>query len=334
MVENKDLKKNKSSSLKLRTITGIIMAAVVIGVLFIPVPVGIYIFQAGIIFFALIGALEMIKMFETESKFSIAAKACILVITALIILNIDVYSEGAYEILSQTTHGFQAIMGIVEFLPLLILGTIVILGLTVFDKNFDGKNAGKALLVIFYVGLGMSSIFILRLWGIKFLVYAILISSSTDVFAYLIGSAIGKHKMAPTISPKKSWEGAIAGTIIATAVASCFALFYGDFFPDGSWIGEIFNSSGQQTMLDSFDIIKNNFSVAEQAFIVVPITLVASVVGQIGDLIASRFKRTYEIKDFGNIFPGHGGVMDRLDSIIFLSMFLVSIFLLISGFEV
>ena len=330
--EQKTIERNKRrKSFKIRTATGALMALAVVGVLFIPAPAGVYIFQAAIAILAVVGAYEMINMFEHEKKFSLGAKICTLALVLLLVLNVDVYSKDAYASLVQAENGFD-IRGVIDYLPLLIATTIVIISLTVFDKNYDGRDAGKSLLVIFYVGLGMTAILMLRLWGVKFIVYGILISTLTDIFAYLVGSAIGKHKMAPSISPKKSWEGAIAGTIIATGVASCFALFYGDLFQVGTAIGSIFNKTGQQSLLDSFDAMKG-LSLGKQALVIIPVTFLGAIVSQIGDLIASRFKRTYDIKDFGKIFPGHGGVMDRLDSIVFLSMFLVTVFLIFSHLQ-
>ncbi len=141
------------------------------------------------------------------------------------------------------------------------------------------------------------------------------------MFAYFFGVKFGKHKMAPNISPKKSYEGAIAGTIIATIVASCFALFYSIFKGN-------LNPEGFLTIFSQTSAI-GNLSRGKQALVIIPLTFVGSIVGQFGDLVASKFKRTYNLKDFGTIFPGHGGVMDRFDSAIFTSMYLVLILTII-----
>jgi phosphatidate cytidylyltransferase len=142
------------------------------------------------------------------------------------------------------------------------------------------------------------------------------------MFAYFFGIRFGKHKMSPKISPKKSWEGAIAGTVIATVLASCFALFYGYLFEPGSFL----NGTGQLTLLENITSL-GSAPLYIQALVIVPITMIASILGQIGDLVASRLKRTYDIKDFGKVFPGHGGVLDRFDSAIFVSLFLVAVFM-------
>ena len=107
-----------------------------------------------------------------------------------------------------------------------------------------------------------------------------------DTFAYFTGVLIGKHKLIPEISPKKTIEGSIGG-IIFTIIGF---IVYG--------------------------LIMNSFFEAQLSYVYLAILgLALSVVSQVGDLIASAIKRQYSIKDFGNIFPGHGGVLDRFDSV-------------------
>ena len=108
----------------------------------------------------------------------------------------------------------------------------------------------------------------------------------TDSFAYFTGSFIGKHKLCEKISPKKTWEGAIGGSVVGTIISTFFYLF-------------VINSSAN-------------------LFLVFGITLLLTIIGQIGDLFFSSIKRHYKIKDFSNLIPGHGGVLDRFDSIIFV----------------
>lgn len=115
-----------------------------------------------------------------------------------------------------------------------------------------------------------------------------IICFSTDTFAYIVGINFGKHKLCPLISPNKSVEGAIGG-IIASVVIT---LIYGYF-------------------MMKLELLYFNWSY----YII--LSLFTSVIAQFGDLTASMIKRTFEVKDFGNILPGHGGVLDRFDSIIF-----------------
>ena len=211
----------------------------------------------------------------------------------------------------------------VNFTTVSMVVVSIMFGFIVFYEDYDGSDIGKSITIIYYMGLGAAAISILRLMGVKFIVFLFMVTIFTDMFAYFFGIKFGKHKMSPKISPKKSWEGAIAGTVIATVLASTFALFYGYIFPPGSF----FNTGiTQMTLIDNITSFgKDNLFLA--ALIIVPITFVASVLGQIGDLVASRLKRTYKIKDFGKIFPGHGGILDRFDSAIFVSLFLVAVFM-------
>jgi phosphatidate cytidylyltransferase len=216
-----------------------------------------------------------------------------------------------------------------ELIHIMISILIVLLFIYfVMSKNFTVEHIGKALLVIIYVAFGAASITSVRFIGVRFITYMFLISLLTDTSAYFIGVKFGKHKMAPTVSPKKSWEGAIGGTIAATIFASLFAMYYGRLFPATTFLGNIFNSSGQQTILDRI-VLDEPLSMSLQVVIIVVMTFTASIVSQFGDLMASKLKRHFEIKDFGNIFPGHGGIMDRFDSVLLVSLYVFSILNLI-----
>ena len=124
---------------------------------------------------------------------------------------------------------------------------------------------------------------------------------STDIFAYEFGIRLGKHKLCPHISPKKSIEGSLFGLLFAVIIGTTVAYFAKTY--------EAFNIN---------------------IFLFIPISLGLSIVSQIGDLVASKLKRTYDIKDYSNLFPGHGGVLDRFDSVIFV-ISTISIILLAMG---
>ena len=118
-----------------------------------------------------------------------------------------------------------------------------------------------------------------------------IIAFCTDIFAYFAGRALGKHKLCPKLSPKKTVEGAVGGVIGALA----FSLLFGHFFLEE---GHTFNIG----------------------FILM--VLIGSVVSQLGDLSASAFKRQMGIKDYGTLIPGHGGILDRFDSVLFVAPYL------------
>lgn len=304
--------------MKKRAITGAILALILIPVVSFEIFLGI--FQVFMILFVVIATTEMVRMYETEKKFQLLPKIGIVLLTLG-----TFFSVGG--VMGDLEHNPLEANGLLSItIPLI---TLILFSFLVLFKNFNGLDVGKALTIINYVGLGAASIVILRFLGVRFIVYLLLITSATDIFAYLFGVKYGKHKLAPHISPKKSWEGAIAGTIFATIIASSFALFYGQFFQVGTVLGDFLNSGGQMTLLDNFSSLGERTPVWVQGLIIVPITMLSSIFAQIGDLVASRLKRTYNIKDFGNILPGHGGLLDRFDSVLFVALFLTAIFLLI-----
>ncbi len=133
----------------------------------------------------------------------------------------------------------------------------------------------------------------------------------TDSFAFLVGRKIGKHKMCPNISPKKSIEGAVGGVIV-TALFNVLLLY-------------IFNAVGENYFRHTI------FGESYMKYLyIVPISIVLSLVSMVGDLAFSVIKRNFGIKDFSQLLPGHGGIMDRFDSCTFVLPTLYGIFTLIS----
>ena len=132
----------------------------------------------------------------------------------------------------------------------------------------------------------------------------------TDSFAFLVGRKFGKHKMTPNISPKKSFEGAIFGTLI-TAAVNVLLLFCYSLGTGRLGYHAFFGESAMKYIY------------------IVPISCVLSVVSMFGDLAASVLKRNVGIKDYSNLLPGHGGIMDRFDSTLFVLPVLYGIYALI-----
>jgi len=131
-----------------------------------------------------------------------------------------------------------------------------------------------------------------------YLLLCFLIPWLTDTGAYFVGRLIGRHKMAPVISPKKSWEGAVGGLICGVLIV----LLYNKLFLD------------------------------LPVLLVLIIGVVGSVVGQIGDLLESWIKRWAGVKDSGNLIPGHGGILDRFDSMLLVAPSVMIIINLALGF--
>ncbi len=150
--------------------------------------------------------------------------------------------------------------------------------------------------------------------GVFFIGLAFSCSWFTDTFAYIVGVKFGKHKMAPVISPKKSIEGAIGGVVVTAALN--VLLVY--LFTVGC------------SKLYGYSIFGES---ASKYLYIIPISMVLSLVSMLGDLSASVIKRNYGIKDYGKLIPGHGGIMDRFDSVIFVAPTLYCILSLITFFK-
>jgi len=182
----------------------------------------------------------------------------------------------------------------------LYIVTVIIIGalLSVFDEKYTTIHFGNTLISVLYPAIGFAAISMLRFDSIYSIGFLFAVTIFTDIFAYIVGVNFGKHRLAEKISPKKSIEGSIGGIVFAIIFTILFLLAF-----DVDSVGNIYLS-----IVNSIILI-----------------FVLSIVGQIGDLIASKFKRDYGIKDYSNLFPGHGGVMDRFDSAIFAAMVLMLI---------
>ena len=164
--------------------------------------------------------------------------------------------------------------------------------------------------VSFLVPLSLSTMVFMQKnfkFGIYYVVLAFLIPWTSDAGAYFVGSAMGKHKMAPKISPKKSWEGFFGGLV--TAVIAVLIVGFG--YP---WVDSMING------VKSFTV---------NVPMLVILAVIGTVLGVIGDFSASLLKRQCMVKDFGSILPGHGGILDRFDSVLFVAPFLYFVFNLI-----
>ena len=162
------------------------------------------------------------------------------------------------------------------------------------SKKYNINDACYLIAGILFLAISLSLGVIYRNIGLTLIIYLFLITILTDTFALITGMLIGKHKLLEVVSPKKTWEGFFGGSLIATFV--CTYYYMTVINPDANLLLIIF------------------------------LTLFLTIIGQLGDLFFSAIKRYYGVKDFSNIMPGHGGILDRLDSIIFV-MLTYSIFL-------
>lgn len=169
------------------------------------------------------------------------------------------------------------------------------------DMKINFKDVAYTFLGIFYIVF--FTMFIAFINGMKegniLVWYVIFAAWGTDIFAYFIGKHFGKHKFSK-VSPKKSIEGCIAGTIGAVAMMLIYTYFANTYWGVSYSYGYIALIGG-----------------------------ILSLIGQIGDFTASSIKRYVDIKDFSNLIPGHGGMLDRIDSLLFLAPFAYAFFTLL-----
>ena len=191
---------------------------------------------------------------------------------------------------------------------LMIFSIVVVAALLVFVVKYPKYSANQlfsTIFGIFYIPVMISFIFKTRetiAFG-QWLAWMVYVSSwGSDTCAYAVGRLFGRHKLAPSLSPKKSIEGSVGGIIGSALIGVIFGLIMSNF------------TGKSENLIIIFAVIGG----------------LGSVISQIGDLAASGIKRNYDIKDYGHLIPGHGGILDRYDSIIitapivyFLSLYLV-----------
>lgn len=161
-------------------------------------------------------------------------------------------------------------------------------------EEYDVKDAFYLTGFSLFFGLGLNMLINIRNLSVIYIIYILLLTNITDSFALFTGMLIGKHKLNERISPNKTVEGFIGGSFIGTLVASTFY----------------------------WNVIANNDSL----LLVILISFILTIMGQFGDLFFSAIKRRFKVKDFSNIFKGHGGMLDRMDSLLFITLTL-SLFL-------
>lgn len=141
--------------------------------------------------------------------------------------------------------------------------------------------------------------------GAFLILYLLLVVWAGDIFAYFVGKAIGKHLMSPRVSPKKTWEGAIASVVASVAIGGSL-LYY------AAPVSEALLHWGFIQRQDGF------FNLEPPAILpIVILTIILNVAAQLGDLVESLIKRGAGVKDSGSILPGHGGMLDRIDALLF-----------------
>lgn len=260
------MKEKKLSSLKIRVISAIVALIIVVPLIILG---GIY-FKAGVCLIAVLAFKEVIDLKVSHDEIpSGMVFLAVLSLVALILANgldASLYNGFTYQLL--------ALIALVLIAPI------------IFYKNnkYSSKTAFYLLGIVFFLGLCFNLFNVVRMRGLNRFIFLLIIPIFNDIFAFLLGSLIGKHKMCKSISPNKTWEGSIGGLIVGSIVG---LLFY-------------------------------HFLVGSVSFSTVIMVVLLSIAGQGGDLVMSKIKRENGIKDFSNIMPGHGGILDRIDSTIFV----------------
>ena len=274
-----------------RAVTAIILVGYAFAMLYLGTAVHYGFLDALIMSFAFVGTYEMYHTFR-KSEYK--------------------NSWGAPLLLCVAIYPLWYFLGYKGILLALSLSICLALAVFTFKAEMELKDLLATIFSLIYPMALVSLAFALSrefpCGGTFAISFAIFLPVFSDTFAYLVGSTLGKRKLCPSISPKKTVAGAIGGLLGSVLCAVTFFLLF-DLYA--------VIPVGYVTFSDS---------VAVRAVVFVVLGIVGGVLAEIGDLAASRIKRTMNIKDFGNIFPGHGGVLDRLDSIMFTLVMLFTAF--------
>ena len=280
--------------MKVRIITSIVAIIGIFPFFWLSDPVGVanplhYVFPFLICAIAFVSTFELLQCIGLDKNYYIAIPLYLAAIVFPALARIMYTNTDAYIKIAILT---------VLVLIIYLFGVIVFR----FGKVDSGKIALAFMTSLYVIG-SFSAIILLRdnaalpTAGRYLFLMPFIFSWTTDSFAYFSGRLFGKHKLIPQVSPKKTVEGSIGGMIFCVAVACLYGLIVKSAFGD----------------------------VAPNYVALIVGGLLASVVSQIGDLVMSAIKRQYGIKDFGFFLPGHGGLLDRFDSSIAVTVLLVVI---------
>lgn len=261
-----------------RTISGVVMAVVSIVLIVLGnIPFGIY-----VMLISIVGAFELARatgVRNPKKKINILE---VLIYLATIAMYLALMFAGEDRV-DQT------------LITVFVVFILVLFGVYVFSfPGFKATDIMGTVFIVMYVPFLASFLYRIRAFTEHNLIMTFLVlivACGSDISAYFVGSTLGKHKLAPVLSPKKSIEGAVGAVICTAIICTVYALG-----------------------LCAYDVVPVKY-----IYIFAVIGAVGSIVSQIGDLTASAVKRNYDIKDYGKIIPGHGGALDRIDSILVVS---------------
>ena len=278
-----------------RIATAVVLIPIVL-VLILRAPVWSLAIVAGLV--ALVTIHEFLKLTESYGVQPMTVPTYILTVTFFVILGIStqtpLLSTGQFLVML----AFAAAIAPFLFLTRAMRGQ---------DLRSGYPAAAASVFAFTYIALPMGMLVQLRQqWaGAFYLLYLLLVVWAGDIFAYFVGKSIGRHLMAPRISPKKTWEGAVAS--VAASVAVGWILFH-YALPLSSFLLRV-------GLIERRDGL---FGLEQPAMgPIVLLTVILNVAAQLGDLVESLIKRGAGAKDSGAILPGHGGMLDRIDAMLF-----------------
>jgi len=306
--------KHKVGNFWIRLMTGAVYLIILIGFFLLKIFVNDFLFDFIVLAFAVIGTLEMLRAFK--DRVHISQKVLVMIFSILLLITFSVSDFIYIEILDVRKLGASNYTPLITFV-VFIAGLASILGLLVFAHNkVSLESTGYSLLAYMY-----PSVFLLVLAGCNHLekysevavLFIFFICPFSDSLALVFGKAFGKKlpaKMAPTVSPNKTLIGGFGGLVGGALGAVCvFFVYHALCKPlmDGG--------SFQHIVFEWNDMI-----------FYLGIGILSAAFSQFGDLVESAIKRKLGIKDMGKLLPGHGGILDRIDSSLYASLIICLIF--------
>ncbi len=279
-----------------RVLTAVVLIPIVL-LLVLRAPVSVLAFVAGVV--ALLAIHELLKLSESYGIHPLRTSTYVFCGLFFVLIAIN---PGTTPLLSTSAFTFAALSATV-LAPFLFLT----IGMYRTELASAFPAAMLSTFSFAYIALPMACLVQLReQWRGSFLIlYLLLLVWAGDIFAYFVGKAIGSHRMSPRVSPKKTWEGAVASVIASVAVG---LLMFHYAVPISS---ALLNAH----LIERRDGIfaNNQLSLTE----IIALSVVLNIAAQLGDLVESLIKRGAGAKDSGAILPGHGGMFDRIDALLF-----------------
>lgn len=269
--------------MKTRIITALIFAAIGIPVIILSEYI---VFPLAMSLFSFLSVMELLRVFGVHKSYLVAVPSYVLAI----LLPILAYKDFSWMYVGFLGDGYSlsyvTFIAIVFFLFLLYMAFAAVF----VRGKLEVRDIAVAFMAVVYIVGSYVSFALLRYMECGFYLFLLplVIAWGCDISAYFVGTLCGKHKLIPEVSPKKTVEGSIGGIVASVGLTMLYGLIV--------------------SLLDK-GVEPNYISLAIMGFVL-------SIVSQLGDLWASIIKRQYGVKDYGNVFPGHGGAIDRFDSVL------------------